>query len=133
MIIELNGLRNNRLLLLSTIMADSLRDDNAAPGNKRAARSEKTVIVGERREEKGEGNEDEMKRDGGKSAEKKSCHTRTTDSTDPLLLHALIPAIRARVSHCASANEHHSHKSSLLTSFSVAIPEEDIRRCSLSA
>lgn len=54
MIIELNGLRNNRLLLLSTIMADSLRDDNAAPCNKRAARSEKTVIVDEHREEKGE-------------------------------------------------------------------------------
>lgn len=73
-----------------------------------------------------------MKRDGGKSAEKKILAIQGRQ-TRPLLLHALIPAIRARVSHCASANEHHSHKSSLPTSFSVAIPEEDVRRCSLSA
>jgi len=96
-IIELNGLRNNRLLLLSTIIADSLRNDNAAPRNKRAARSEKTVIVGEQREERARGNGEEMKRDGGKSAVKKILAIQGRQ-TRPLLLHALIPAIRARVS-----------------------------------
>lgn len=107
-IIELNGLRNNRLLLLSTIMVDSLRDDNAAPCNKRAARSEKTVIVGEHWEEKDtrkRGRDEARRRKVGR--EEDPCHTRTTDSS--IVLHALIPAIRARARK--STNEHYSHKS----------------------
>ena len=92
-------------------MADSLRNDNAAVYNKRAARSEKMVIVGKYREEKGErkrGRDEARRRKVGR--EEDPCHTRTTDSR-PLLLYTLIPAIHAQLSHCAFTNEHHSHKS----------------------
>lgn len=75
--------------------------------NKRAARSEKTVIVNERRI--GGKEKDERKREG----EGRRSLPYKDDRGSPLLLHALIPAIRG-VSRRAFANEHHSHKSSLL-------------------
>jgi len=94
-IIELNVLKNNRLWPLWTTMADGLSTTMQHYVTKGAARSEKTVIVGERRGRKGR-----KKKTGGDEARRRKvaggedpCHTRTTDS--PLLLRALIPAIRA--------------------------------------
>ncbi|KYN43374.1 hypothetical protein ALC56_02100 [Trachymyrmex septentrionalis] len=115
-------------------MADSPRDDNAAPCNKRAARSEKTVIVGKQREEKDDEetrkrrSETEESRQRRRSLPYKDDRLETIvavrpnpsdpqrDSLTMLLLTSTIP-ISLR---------------SLPTSFSVALPEEDVRRCSLS-